>query len=97
MIGIPYANGRPLTYKDSKEKEVRNTIWISLVFRMLCWLLLHDFDKADVKIVPSELKGSRMPIFFTCIFLWDNLCTGICWELFGYATAGVENAKQIDD
>jgi hypothetical protein len=45
------------------EKEERNILWISLMFRMLCWFLLHDFDKADVKIVPSDLKGSRMPIF----------------------------------
>jgi hypothetical protein len=45
------------------EKERRNTIWITLIFRMLCWLLLHDFDKSDVKIVPSDLKGSRMPVY----------------------------------
>lgn len=45
------------------EKISRNTIWISLIFRMLCWLLLHDFDKADVKLVPSDLKLSRMPVF----------------------------------
>ncbi|PBP26880.1 Modin, partial [Diplocarpon rosae] len=44
-----------------EEQEERNLIWISLIFRMLCWLLLHDFDKADTKIVPSNLKGSRMP------------------------------------
>jgi hypothetical protein len=48
---------------DENEAELRNTIWISLIFRMLCWLLLHDFDKADIKIVPSDLKGSRMPVF----------------------------------
>jgi hypothetical protein len=45
------------------EKEKRHIIWVSLLFRMLCWYLLHDFDKADVKIVPSDLKGSRMPVF----------------------------------
>jgi hypothetical protein len=45
------------------EREHRNIIWIALVFRMLCWLLLHDFDKSDVKIVPSDLKGSRMPVY----------------------------------
>jgi hypothetical protein len=45
------------------EREQRNTIWIALIFRMLCWLLLHDFDKSDVKIVPSDLKGSRMPVY----------------------------------
>jgi hypothetical protein len=49
--------------RSAEEQEKRNTIWITLVFRMLCWLLLHDFDKADVKIVPSDLKGSRMPVY----------------------------------
>lgn len=44
-------------------EEDRTIIWISLVFRMLCWLLLHDFDKADTKIVPADLKGSRMPVY----------------------------------
>jgi len=60
VIGNLDSNKRPLT---NKEKEQRNTIWISLIFRMLCWLLLHDFDKSDVKLVPSDLRGSRMPIF----------------------------------
>lgn len=46
-----------------QEQEDRNLIWIALVFRMLCWMLLHDFDKADTKIVPSDLKGSRMPVY----------------------------------
>lgn len=45
------------------EKERRGEVWITLVFRMFCWLLLHDFDHKDTKIVPSDLKGSRMPIF----------------------------------
>lgn len=40
------------------------SIWVTLVFRMLLWLLLHDFDKADVIIVPTDLKGSRMPVYF---------------------------------
>lgn len=44
-------------------KEQRNVIWISLMFRMLCWLMLHEFDKSDIKVVPSDLKGSRMPIY----------------------------------
>ena len=38
-------------------------IWITLIFRMLYWLLLHDFDRVDLKIVPSDLKGSRMPVY----------------------------------
>ena len=55
---------RSLSTSEMKQKEeVRNTIWVTLIFRMLCWLLLHDFDKSDVKIVPSDLKGSRMPVY----------------------------------
>ena len=60
VIGNLDSNRRPLA---RAQKEERNIIWISLIFRMLCWLLLHDFDKSDVKIVPSDLCGSRMPIF----------------------------------
>jgi hypothetical protein len=54
------SNRNPLS---GQEKEKRNTIWISLIFRMLCWLLLHDFNKADVNIVPTDLKKSRMPVY----------------------------------
>ncbi|KAM0331268.1 hypothetical protein ACHAQA_002938 [Verticillium albo-atrum] len=38
-------------------------IWCTLVFRMICWLMLHDFDKNDVQISRSELRGSRLPIY----------------------------------
>lgn len=48
---------------DAAEKEERDIIWISLIYRMICWFLLHDFDKNDIKIVPSDLKGSRMPVY----------------------------------
>lgn len=41
----------------------RNTIWFALVFRMICWLLLHDFDKKDVQLPKSELMGSRLSVF----------------------------------
>ncbi|RYO76710.1 hypothetical protein DL766_004158 [Monosporascus sp. MC13-8B] len=40
-----------------------NTIWCALVFRMLCWLLLHDFHKNDVQLSKSELLGSRLPVY----------------------------------
>ncbi|KAF7912555.1 uncharacterized protein EAF01_001576 [Botrytis porri] len=45
------------------EREQRNIIWVSLMFRMLCWLLLHDWNKDDKCGVPPDLKGSRMPVF----------------------------------
>ncbi len=38
-------------------------IWCTLVLRMLCWLLLHDFNKKDVQIAKSELLGSRLPVY----------------------------------
>lgn len=50
-------------HRSKDQVELRDNIWLSLMFRMFCWLLLHDFDPGDVNIVPSDLKGSRMPIF----------------------------------
>ena len=38
-------------------------IWYVLVFRMLCWLTLHDFHKKDLQMPNSELLGSRLPVF----------------------------------
>ena len=43
--------------------EQRTNIWCTLVFRMLVWLLLHDFDKHDVQVSKSELMGSRLPVY----------------------------------
>jgi hypothetical protein len=60
VIGGLNSQGKPLS---RTEQDIRDTIWISLVFRMLCWLLLHDFDKQDVRVVPTDMKGSRMPIY----------------------------------
>ncbi|KAG9232073.1 hypothetical protein BJ875DRAFT_96297 [Amylocarpus encephaloides] len=60
VIGNLDSAGKPLS---REHKELRNTIWISLIFRMLCWLLIHDFDKSDVRVVPTDMKGSRMPIY----------------------------------
>ena len=45
------------------DQERRNGIWLALMFRMLCWLMLHDFDSTDINLVDSDLKGSRMPIY----------------------------------
>jgi hypothetical protein len=46
----------------SLESEA-TAIWCTLVLRMLCWLLLHDFNKKDVQIPKSELLGSRLPVY----------------------------------
>lgn len=40
-------------------------IWCTLVFRMICWLMLHDFNKLDVQVSKSELLGSRMPVYIS--------------------------------
>lgn len=41
----------------------RGVIWLALIFRMICWFLLHDFDRLDVNMMPPDMKGSRMPVF----------------------------------
>ena len=54
---------RQPTAMDGEKSVMQHTIWFSLVFRMLCWLLLHDFHKNDVQITKSELLGSRLPVY----------------------------------
>ncbi|KAJ4013709.1 hypothetical protein NW752_005421 [Fusarium irregulare] len=39
--------------------------WCTLIFRMICWLMLHDFNKLDVQLSKSELLGSRMPVYIS--------------------------------
>ncbi|KAF6817830.1 modin [Colletotrichum sojae] len=39
--------------------------WCMLVFRMICWLLLHDFHGKDVQVEKSDVFGSRMPVYIT--------------------------------
>ncbi|CZR60812.1 probable Modin [Phialocephala subalpina] len=63
VIGNKDLKGTAVPVATEKEKGERDVIWISLMYRMLCWFMLHDFDGKDVKIVPSDLKGSRMPIY----------------------------------
>ncbi|KAJ0346651.1 hypothetical protein COL154_008482 [Colletotrichum chrysophilum] len=40
-------------------------IWCMLVFRMVCWLLLHDFHGKDIQVEKSDVFGSRMPVYIT--------------------------------
>lgn len=40
-------------------------VWCTLVFRMICWLMLHDFNKLDIQLNKSELLGSRMPVYIS--------------------------------
>ncbi|KAK3323120.1 hypothetical protein B0T19DRAFT_442618 [Cercophora scortea] len=57
------AGGTPPPPLPSRIEVQRNTIWCALVFRMICWLMLHDFDKKDVQLLKSELMGSRLSVF----------------------------------
>ncbi|GJC88976.1 hypothetical protein ColLi_11814 [Colletotrichum liriopes] len=41
----------------------RVAVWYTLVFRMICWLMLHDFDKKDVQLSKIELIGNRQTVF----------------------------------
>lgn len=50
---------------EERLDERASNIWCTLVFRMLCYLLLHDFDQKDVQIPKSELVGSRLPVYIT--------------------------------
>lgn len=38
----------------------RDDIWLTLLFRMCCWWVLHEFDKTDAVALPPRWKGSRM-------------------------------------
>jgi hypothetical protein len=50
-------------YVESKEKQEISDVWCVLIFRMICWLLLHDFHKLDVQIDKDGLFGSRLPVY----------------------------------
>lgn len=62
----PTALSRIQTFSEwggnDNSAQATNT-WCTLVFRMLCWLLLHDFHRNDVQIAKSELLGSRLPVY----------------------------------
>ncbi|KAF4864302.1 hypothetical protein CGCSCA1_v014340 [Colletotrichum siamense] len=49
--------------EDTSHETTHEDIWCTLVFRMICWLMLHDFHKNDVQLPKSELFGSRLPVY----------------------------------
>ncbi|KAG8676333.1 hypothetical protein FPOAC2_02427 [Fusarium poae] len=57
---------RPRLEAALYEQEVsHDDAWCTLIFRMICWLMLHDFNKLDVQLSKSELLGSRMPVYIS--------------------------------
>jgi hypothetical protein len=58
-----YESPPPPDIDLADEEASHHDIWCVLVFRMICWLMLHDFNKLDVQVSKSELLGSRMPVY----------------------------------
>ncbi|OHE92229.1 modin [Colletotrichum orchidophilum] len=54
-----------ILYELGEEHVTHEDIWCTLVFRMICWLMLHDFHKKDVQVSKSELLGSRLPVYIS--------------------------------
>ncbi|QPC77131.1 hypothetical protein HYE68_007883 [Fusarium pseudograminearum] len=40
-------------------------LWCSLVLRMICWLMLHDFHGDDVQVPKGDLYGSDMRVYIS--------------------------------
>ncbi|KAK1675333.1 hypothetical protein BDP55DRAFT_162771 [Colletotrichum godetiae] len=56
----------PISLHELGEEEVTHEdIWCTLIFRMICWLMLHDFHKKDIQVSKSELLGSRLPVYIS--------------------------------
>ncbi|RSM17180.1 hypothetical protein CDV31_004073, partial [Fusarium ambrosium] len=49
----------------SLQEVSHDDVWCTLMFRMICWLMLHDFNKLDVQVAKGELLGSRMPVYIS--------------------------------
>ena len=64
---VPSDNGSniasPRSAKLYTTSDEVNEIWCVLVFRMLCWLQLHDFHKMDIHITKSDAYASRIPVY----------------------------------
>lgn len=54
---------RPASLADQPVSH--DDIWCTLVFRMICWLMLHNFNRQDVQVSKGELLGSRMPVYIS--------------------------------
>ncbi|KAF4989773.1 hypothetical protein FDECE_14597 [Fusarium decemcellulare] len=57
---VSNANSKPA--KNYTDRDV-NEAWCTLVFRMLCWLQLHDFHKMDIQLSKSDAYASRIPVY----------------------------------
>ena len=62
LLGVVREEKPSVSVDDYRDADEDSSIWILLAFRMWCWFLLRDFSE-DIRLVPSDLKGSRMPVF----------------------------------
>ncbi|KAF4450635.1 hypothetical protein F53441_6296 [Fusarium austroafricanum] len=49
----------------AKYLQACKDIWCTLVLRMICWLMLHDFNREDVQILTGDLFGSDLPVYIS--------------------------------
>ncbi|KAK1775109.1 hypothetical protein QBC45DRAFT_336080 [Copromyces sp. CBS 386.78] len=61
----PVPPTRPALAPEKFTEADAEAIWCTLIFRMLCWLQLHDFDKKDIQFAKSELRGNRLPVYIS--------------------------------
>ncbi|KAJ8131329.1 hypothetical protein O1611_g2295 [Lasiodiplodia mahajangana] len=52
-----------LAFFGATREPVRNPVWCGLVLRMICWLMLQDFDEQDAQLPKSEVQGSHVPVY----------------------------------
>jgi hypothetical protein len=53
------------------EEVSHDAVWCTLIFRIICWLMLHDFDRSDVQVSKTELLGSRMSVYISLYLCWS--------------------------
>ncbi|KAI6783625.1 uncharacterized protein J7T54_005654 [Emericellopsis cladophorae] len=45
---------------EADQNVTHDDIWCTLVFRMICWLMLHDFNKLDVQVPKTETHDNAV-------------------------------------
>jgi len=60
--GVQGEKGDSLSWRGGTVGET-SAIWVALVFRMLAWLVLHDFDPKDTMIERSEFMNNVLPVY----------------------------------
>ncbi|KAH7218871.1 hypothetical protein DER44DRAFT_739035 [Fusarium oxysporum] len=48
---------------EDNTNPTRVLVWCALVFRMICWFLLHNIAEGDVQLPKGDLLGSRIPAY----------------------------------